>query len=171
MIKFRMTGLAIATSLAYTISEANATCNPVEIDNVLLAPLDPSSAEVRELDDPEGLEWAELQIYRDSDGKAVTVLRIDGWETYNDQVRLSLVNDKTWGISRTVNHYLTKIESGGPLGIKRAEADYYFFCDGKLLAPDAVENVEAYSASAKEQQERLFRTRGVRNLFKSLQVQ
>jgi hypothetical protein len=50
----------------------------------------------------------------------------------------------------------------------RAKTDYYFFCDGRLFAPEEIENLGAYKAAADKQLKRLLDTTGVGELVHQL---
>ena len=132
-----------------------ADCPLADIEKVLNAPLDgmkPIEKEVSDIQSTEGGLW---QIYKDDKGRVHSIVRNDFGESGRGDIRLSILDDKTYGISRTRYGYIRHAFLEGPFAIAQRNTDYYFFCDGKVYLPAAeaaMIDMEQYPKDAAEVQ-------------------
>jgi hypothetical protein len=152
VLRILLAGIA-ALSLASAAQAAD--CPLADIEKVLTAPLDgmkPIEKEVSEIQSTEGGLW---QIYKDGKGRVHSVLRNDFGESGRGEIRLSILDNKTYGIARTRYGYIRHAFLEGPFAIAQRNTDYYFFCGGKVYLPQpeaAMVDLEQYPKDATEAQ-------------------
>lgn len=131
---FVAAALLLATASGATAGE----CPVAEIESALSAPLATMKMAEREVTDIQSTEGGVWRIYLE-DGKAHSIIRIDGGESGMGERRLSIVNGKAYGITVTRVDYLRHafIDEGGPNGTAKRTTEYFYVCDGKLLLPPA----------------------------------
>ena len=106
-----------------------ADCEVNRIFEALATPLDGLKSIERAATDSDATEGGVWNIYPNAGGQVKNIVRVDIGENYNIETRLSIVDQSTWGISRTFTYYLNPYTSA-PFAIRRADANYYFYCDG-----------------------------------------
>jgi hypothetical protein len=114
------------------ITMANAgDCAVDRILAVLTTPLDDLKAIEREATESDATDGSIWYIYSGANGETIHIRRVDIGENYNIETRLSILDENTWGISRTDSYYLWKY---GP--IRRSDTTYFFYCHGIAEAID-----------------------------------
>ena len=164
--------MPLAAVLAFA-SSAWADCDPGTIERALgssLAGLKSLERDVTDVQSTEGGQWT---IYRETDGRVHTIVRIDGGESGRLDTRLSIVNRKTYGIATTRTDYLRHafIEDGGPNGTARRTTDYFYYCDGKLYIPPTdyfMGDLDAYKARGADMQKMMVLDKDVAGFTKGL---
>ncbi|MBC8036970.1 MAG: hypothetical protein H7X89_07120 [Rhizobiales bacterium] len=119
-----------------TFSAAHAECPLYKISQALVAPIGGMTAINRDVTNIQSTEGGEWRIFRYENGRLNTILLKIYGETGNWEMRLSLINNATYGIASTHNSYNHHIAGKDPFAIVRQSTEYYFYCDGKLYLPD-----------------------------------
>lgn len=123
--------------LCVAASPAVAGCPLDKIAAALDAPLAAMKPLEREVSDIQSTEGGLWRIYREKDGRVHTLARLDYGESGRSELRLSVVNRKTYGIAKTRIDYLHHAFSeDGPNADVRKTTEIYFFCDGKVYLPN-----------------------------------
>jgi hypothetical protein len=152
MIRLLLAGLLAAISPL--VAQA-ADCPLADIEKVLNAPLDGMTAIEKEVSEVQSTEGGLWQIYKDAQGRVHSIVRNDFGESGRSDIRLSILDSKTYGISRTRHGYIRHAFLEGPFAIAQRSTDYYFFCDGKVYLPPpdaAMIDLEQYPKDAAEVQ-------------------
>jgi len=128
--------IASTLMLSMTVA-AKAGCDVTAIEGKLSAPLDglqKTERQVRDIQSTEGGLW---RIYRESDGRTHTVIRIDAGESGMSEMRLSILDERRYGITVTRVDYLRHafIDMEAPNGTARRSTQYFYFCDGAQYLP------------------------------------
>ena len=118
-------------------------CALGKIEDALTAPLDGLKKLERDVSDVQSTEGGQWQIYREADGRVNTIMRIDYGEMGRSELRLTILNRRTYGIADTGIQYTRHIylTDGGPLGTSSRTIKFHYFCDGKpvIASPEALE--------------------------------
>ena len=123
--------------------------------------------------DVQSTEGGLWEIFREPDGRVHTIIRGDYGESGRNELRLSIVNRRTYGIASTRVDYLRHafIEEAGPNGVARRTTTYYFYCDGKqYLPPDGYSmlDAETYRKEGQEAQATMILDKDVADFTKGL---
>jgi hypothetical protein len=167
---FRILLLGFAALCLIAPVEA-AECPLADIEKILNAPLDrmtPIEKEVSEIQSTEGGLW---QIYKDKKGRIHSIVRNDYGESGRGELRLSILDGKAYGISRTRYGYIRHAFLEGPFAIAQRNTDYYFFCNGKVYLPaaeGAMVDLERYPKDAAEAQQAIIGSPDVAEFTKDL---
>jgi hypothetical protein len=152
MLRILLAGTAMFLSISAACA---ADCPLPDIEKLLNAPLDgmkPIEKDVSEVQSTEGGLW---QIYKDDKDRVHSIVRNDFGESGRGDIRLSILDSKTYGISRTRYGYIRHAFLEGPFAIAQRNTDYYFFCGGKVYLPSpetAMIDMEQYPKDAAEVQ-------------------
>ena len=132
----RLVTLALLGVLCSTAAAA-AECPVGDIEKVLTAPPDGLKVTERQVTDIQSTEGGVWRIYRDKDGSAKVIMRLDGGESGMSERRLGILANNAYGISVTRVDYLRHafVDGGGPNGTAKRTTEYFYFCGGKLYLP------------------------------------
>ncbi len=163
----RMTIAAVLLSA----SAAHAECPLDRIEAALASPLDTMKPLEREASEAQSTEGGTWKIYRETDGRVHTIIRIDGGESGRNDTRLSVVDRQTYGIASTRTDYIRHAFLEGPFAYARVTSDYYFFCEGKVYLPDpsaSMVDMETYPKDAETVRTRMIEDKDVADFTKGL---
>ena len=152
MLRIFLAGFTMLLGLAHARA---ADCPLDDIDTVLEAPLNNLEKIEKDVSEAQSSEGGSWLIYKDDKGRVHTIIRIDYGEGGRSEIRLSVVDARTYGIERTRYGYIRHIFVQGPFAIAQRTTDYYFFCDGRVYLPaadGAMVDLETYAKDAAEAQ-------------------
>ena len=138
---------ALACLLLAATSALADDCALSQIEAALTTPLDGLNKLERDVTDVQSTEGGQWEIYRESDGRVNTIIRIDGGEMGRSELRLTILNRRTYGISDTSVQYTRHIAytQGGPLGTSSRTTRFHYYCNGKpaIASSEALEVQES----------------------------
>jgi len=163
----------VLISLLLVVTPATAGCALDKIEAALAASLDGLKRLDRDVTDVQSTEGGQWQIYRETDGRVNTIIRIDGGESGMGERRLSVVNRKIYGIAVTRVDYMRHafIEDAGPNATAKRTTEYFYYCDGKLYLPPegySMVDVIAYKTAGLEAQSMMLKDKDVADVTKGL---
>lgn len=166
--------LSLAAALLLgSCTAAFAECQVSDIETALGASLQNLKKTEKPVTDIQSTEGGVWRIYQRADGRLDTLIRLDGGESGMGETRLAIVNDGTYGITRTRVDYLRHafIDDAGPNGTAKRTTEYFYFCEGKLYLPPSMyatlDNSE-YAKTGEEWRKRMLEDKDVSALTKSL---